>query len=59
MFICVVAIDVPCLDHWLWISGGGGGGLGLGMFVVVVWCWFMGSVLVGGWDCVVWLMVIG
>ena len=22
--ICIVAIDVPCLDHWLWIWGGGG-----------------------------------
>ena len=24
MFI-FVAIDVPCLDNWLWIWGGGGG----------------------------------
>ncbi len=30
MFICVVAIDVPRLDHWLWIWGGGGGGGGWG-----------------------------
>ena len=58
MFICVVAIDVPRLDHWLWIWGGGGGG-GVGDVCCGCWCWFMGSVLVGGWDCVIWLRVIG
>ena len=44
MFIFVVAIDVPCLDNWLWVLGGGGGGVG----DVCCGCWFMGSVLVGG-----------
>ena len=47
MFICVVAIDVPCLDHWLCIWG-------LGMFVVVVgvgsWdlCWLGGGIVLFG-----------
>ena len=50
MFIFVVAIDVPCLDNWLWILGG----LGLGMFVVVVgvgsWdlCWLGGGIVLFG-----------
>ena len=56
MFIFVVAIDVPCLDNWLWILGGwgGGSGLGSGMFVVVVgvgsWdlCWLGGGIVLFG-----------
>ncbi len=53
MFIFVVAIDVPCLDNWLWILGGGWG-VGLGMFVVVVgvgsWdlCWLGGGIVLFG-----------